>query len=282
MATQSGGQAAAQSGVVYDTNDAVVQSFFSNPILGTINLDTEQQVRPGIDTYTTSTGATVTMVGSGFTDPVLQLQNSGPQPPVVGGEGAAPSNAIWGQVIVGTNTDTTLAGSGGANNVFITDAAFHNVKGAGGDDVVQSAGTGGGNFYGGAGKDLLISGGGKTLLDGGAGNDTLIGGSGADRLSGGTGNDLLVAGTGDEVLTGGLGRDTFVFGQHETGTPYQDHITDFHKGDVLDLSARAGQFNLVQTGKDAVFQFSNGDQIILHNVKVSKLHDDGDDGIFSL
>lgn len=300
MSTQSGGQAAANSGVVYDTNNATVQSFFSNPVLGQVNLQTADPVTTGVTTYTTSTGAVVTMVGDDFVGSSLRVPSTD-QTPVVGA-GAANGGVGWGQVVVGTNTNTEIVGSNGENNIFITDAAFHVVKAGGGSDTIQSAGTGGGAFYGANGNDNLIAGGGTVLLDGGNGadrlvagtganrllggngNDTLVGGEGTAVMKGGSGNDDLIAGSGNNIMTGGSGKDDFVFGQHSTsgGVPYLDHITDFHKGDTLDLSARVGQFQIVQSGKDALVNFSNGDQIILHNVKASKLHDQNDDGIFSI
>jgi Ca2+-binding RTX toxin-like protein len=72
---------------------------------------------------------------------------------------------------------------------------------------------------GGSGNDLLVGGGGRSLILGGSGNDSLygnagddvlLGGSGNDDLMGGTGNDVLVGGTGNDNLCGGLGRDLII------------------------------------------------------------------------
>ncbi len=62
--------------------------------------------------------------------------------------------------------------------------------------------------------------------------DTLIGGAGANSLNGGKGADSL---------TGGAGKDIFVFDTIETG----DVITDFTKGDKIDLTALDVRFKFV-------------------------------------
>ncbi len=62
--------------------------------------------------------------------------------------------------------------------------------------------------------------------------DTLIGGANANKLNGGKGADSL---------TGGTGKDTFVFDTIETG----DVITDFAKGDKIDLTALDVKFKFV-------------------------------------
>jgi len=63
-------------------------------------------------------------------------------------------------------------------------------------------------------------------------NETITGGLGNDSISGGTGNDKLVSDAGADTLSGGLGSDSFVF----TGVSTDDKITDFNKGDKIDLS----------------------------------------------
>ncbi len=65
-------------------------------------------------------------------------------------------------------------------------------------------------------------------------NDVLIGGANANSLNGGTGAD---------TLTGGLGKDVFVFDTIETG----DVVTDFTKGDKIDLSTLDTKFNFVSS-----------------------------------
>ena len=76
------------------------------------------------------------------------------------------------------------------------------------------------------------------VINGLGGNDTLIGLAGNDTLDGGAGKDTLNGGGGTDTLTGGLGFDKFQFTVVGDSTPSApDIITDFGKGDVIDLSA---------------------------------------------
>ena len=140
----------------------------------------------------------------------------------------------------------------------VDDLAFHphaewrlqlgfRLDGTGGGDVLTGD-SGRDALYGRAGADLLIGGAGRDLLDGGAGNDrlrggvgndALRGGGGNDRLAGGGGGDRLDGGTGKDVLTGGAGADTFLFRSFKDSTPgrNRDVVTDFTRGDRIDLSA---------------------------------------------
>jgi Ca2+-binding RTX toxin-like protein len=60
-------------------------------------------------------------------------------------------------------------------------------------------------LHGGSNDDVLIAGGGPTLLDGGDGDDSLVGGKGNDTFDGGAGNDTLTGGKKDDILDGGPG-----------------------------------------------------------------------------
>jgi Ca2+-binding RTX toxin-like protein len=89
--------------------------------------------------------------------------------------------------------------------------------------------------------------------------------------------NILNGGTGDDVLNGGGGDDTFLF---LPGTG-RDVVSDFVAGgteDRVDLTAYAGTgvtYTLTQTGADAVFNFSNGDQIVLVGVNSATLVQSG-------
>lgn len=77
-------------------------------------------------------------------------------------------------------------------------------------------------------------------LDGGAGEDRLSGGKGKDDLDGGVGDDILEGGAGKDFLSGGAGRDKFVFKtllDSKVTASGRDVITDFQRGDKIDLSA---------------------------------------------
>lgn len=68
------------------------------------------------------------------------------------------------------------------------------------------------------------------------GNDKdnfIWGGKGDDVISGGKGDDVLIGQWGNDTLTGGAGNDRFVF--NDAKLMGWDTITDFQKGDVIDL-----------------------------------------------
>ncbi len=82
-------------------------------------------------------------------------------------------------------------------------------------------------LYGGEGNDFIDGGAGNDILLGDQGNDNLFGGAGNDRLRGGKGNDVLNGGHDADTLTGGAGKDVFQFNLKESG---RDTVTDFTKG----------------------------------------------------
>ena len=102
--------------------------------------------------------------------------------------------------------------------------------------------------------NLLIGNDGNNVLNGMAGADTIQGGGGNDRLFGGGSADVLFGGKGKDTLTGGVGEDIFVFQSGDTGTANtsRDIITDFEKGDRIDL--RAYDAN-IETLRDDAFTF---------------------------
>ena len=139
-----------------------------------------------------------------------------------------------------------LFGNGG-NDSLNGGTGNDHLDGGTGRDVLRG-GAGKDTLLGGAGNDLLDGGAGRDLLRGGAGKDTLVGGAGDDRLFGNAGNDLLnggagkdalEGGAGKDVLTGGAGADTFLFRSFKDSTPgrNRDVVTDFTRGDRIDLSA---------------------------------------------
>ena len=65
---------------------------------------------------------------------------------------------------------------------------------------------------------------------------TITGTDSADTLVGMSGKDTITGGAGADSLTGGAGNDTFVFKSlTESTVSASDHITDFSKGDKIDL-----------------------------------------------
>lgn len=195
----------------------------------------------------------------------------------------------------GNNQTNRLAGGNGDDRL----------DGVGGDDTL-SGGMGGDILNGGDGIDTadysnsaagvtvsLLTGnaiGGEAAGDlfssienlmGSAFSDFLKGDSGANALRGGAGDDRLEGYGGNDYLVGGIGNDRFVFGSN-TGV---DVIWDFMAGagtdDVIDFSRNpsASTFEFVlahatQVGSDTLIDLGGGDQILLHDVTRSALHQD--------
>lgn len=245
-----------------------------------------ESIRDGSVTYTdNSTGTLVTIVGEEFQKPVFKISDL--------------NQGRTDDILIGTGTNTTVIGSTGGNKITITDDSSNTIRGRDGDDVITNLGSGGGVFRGGAGsdtitggsgsetirggdgRDVLMGGGGSDTLYGGQGDDAIAGGEGNDFMYGGAGADVLTGGAGNDAMTGGAGRDTFVFGSEQTGV---DVITDFHKGDTLNLLGKqdAGIGHTVtQVGSNTVLTFTDGSTVVLEKVDSTKLHEDPDhDGYF--
>lgn len=102
-------------------------------------------------------------------------------------------------------------------------AAYNRVSGGAGNDVLRSGGTGA-TLDGGTGADLLVGGQGGDTLFGGNDNDVLNGGLGADTLNGGDGNDVLHSNSGaddgGDQLDGGGGTDSAIVGRQYATTAF--------------------------------------------------------------
>jgi Ca2+-binding RTX toxin-like protein len=68
------------------------------------------------------------------------------------------------------------------------------------------------HFYGGAGNDYLVGGGGRDVLDGGTGNDTIIGTAARNLIFAGHGNDDVTDGDGSSTIHTGPGRNRINLG----------------------------------------------------------------------
>jgi len=153
--------------------------------------------------------------------------------------------------------------------------SIENLKGSDHDD----------RLTGDMGDNYLAGGKGDDRLSGGLGDDTLVGGAGNDRLFGGAGDDVLSGGAGDDRLTGGRGSDVFVFSQGDG----RDTITDFEAkrgwfGDLgrdvlrldidgVDTAEDALSF-ASQQGRNVVFDFGDGDALVLQHTRLAALQDD--------
>ncbi|QTS88988.1 hypothetical protein JLK41_00925 [Ectopseudomonas khazarica] len=132
---------------------------------------------------------------------------------------------LGGQVLVGNNSQETLAGTAGHDFLLGKD----------GNDRLKAN----------AGDDMLSGGQGNDALYGGSGNDLLLGGEGNDNLNGDTGNDILDGGVGNDALSGASGSDTYRFSRgwgqdtinnYDRGTNKIDAILfaeDISPGDIL-------------------------------------------------
>jgi Ca2+-binding RTX toxin-like protein len=122
---------------------------------------------------------------------------------------------------VGTALDDMLLGDD-ANDLLYGLAGNDEIAAGGEDDFVKA----------GAGDDTVTA---------GSGDDVVVGGDGNDQIDGGSGNDILVGGADNDILVGDSGADTLVWrdgDQGEPGSPAEDVVLDFNRGDgdVLDLA----------------------------------------------
>jgi len=183
-------------------------------------------------------------------------------------------------ILYGYDGNDTLTGGSGNDTIYSGNGNSLINGGSGNDYIVQNgnnpgASVGGATSHdtisGGAGNDTIIAGYGHSLLVGGSGNDYIYAGGGANTLEGGSGNDTLVAGGGPDVLSGGSGDNVFKFesiydsyahGKQTTDShgavlmPFQDIITDFHHGDIIDTTGTGilnfGQLTITHTTMDNV------------------------------
>lgn len=107
-----------------------------------------------------------------------------------------------GHLIVGTNTDDTVA---------ITDGDTDEISlwGANGDDNLTT-GSGVQYIWGGNGNDIVDSGSGNDTIWGDDGDDIIYAGDGDDTVYGGAGDDIIYATNGADFEDGGEGNDTMV------------------------------------------------------------------------
>ena len=180
-------------------------------------------------------------------------------------------------LMVGAAGDDILSGGRGNDEL----------SGEHGDDYLYGE-RGNDRIYGDRGSDYLDGGRGNDSLWGGADTDYLIGGRGDDQLSGGQGDDYLSGGRGDDTLIGGAGNDHLWGGKDndtsvfETGSG-KDVIIDFDTGskrgveDLIDFNIDgfddfASLMSVAsQVGGDVLFDFGNGDSLILQNVDMDGL-----------
>jgi Ca2+-binding RTX toxin-like protein len=137
----------------------------------------------------------------------------------------------------GAGTDSMTGGTG--DDVYVVDAAGDKVvelPNAGTDRVDASiAYTLPANV-----ENLTVTGSAALAGTGNGLANRIVGNAGKNVLKGLGGNDVLTGGGGADKLSGGSGTDTFVYQKttdSRAGKSRRDTVTDFAKGDKIDLSA---------------------------------------------
>ena len=212
----------------------------------------------GNDTLVGGEGADVMNGGSG--NDIYYVDNVGDVVQEASFSGASVASMQWGDSGGIDEVRTTLSSYTLSDSNAV---GFLNYKG----NIENLTFTGTGSFTGhGNGLDNVIT--------GGAGNDKLFGGAGDDSLFGGAGKDVLTGGTGADKLTGGTGADRFVFALGDNGTTAAtaDHVTDFEKGDTLDVSSFVASHSTIEASRDfggdiaKALAFANAELAAGHNV----------------
>lgn len=127
------------------------------------------------------------------------------------------------------------------------------------------------------GSDALSGLGGNDTLWGGAGHDRLFGGTGADRLMGEAGNDVLDGQAGTDILDGGLGQDQLIFrrgGDADTIRGFADDVDTLRLLGLGVSTVTQAMARAVQLGTQVVFDFGQGDRLVVEDMTLAALRDD--------
>jgi len=130
-----------------------------------------------------------------------------------------------------------------------------------GDDVLRAISVSDSSrhyFYGGAGNDRLVGGGGRDVLEGGTGDDVIIGTAGRNRIHAGHGNDEVVDGAGSSVVHTGPGRNRIALGDGNdtlhAGTGI--NLVDPGSGSVVFVLAYGGVTHVSQWAAEQVYDLT--------------------------
>lgn len=214
-------------------------TFVDNAVAGADSIDGGEgddliDGQGGADTITGGAGAD-TLQGGAEDDTFVMTDGYGADS-IVGGEAGTDFDLIDNAALTSGVDIAFSADEAGTQSNGGDAASFEEIEAitltAFDDTVDAGATTGGVDFDGLAGADMLT---------GGAGIDTLSGGDGADTLDGGAGADLLSGGADQDTfrLTDGFGADIIAGG--ETGTDF----------DILDHSLLSTSVSVVYAGEEA-------------------------------
>jgi Ca2+-binding RTX toxin-like protein len=174
--------------------------------------------------------------------------------------------------LYGGQHDDTLNGNAGNDTL----------SGQSGDDLLLGV-AGNDKLLGGAGNDTLKGGGGDDRLVGSTGNDKLVGNNGNDTLLGDADRDVLIGGAGIDVLNGGTGNDKLkgnggadilvfeIGGGKDRIKRFQDGLDRVDLTDFGFANAAAAKAFASNVAGDAVFDFGNGDILIIEDTLLSQL-----------
>ncbi len=167
-------------------------------------------------------------------------------------------------------------GTDGNDRLFGNLFQQNSIFGGDGDDIV----------FGGFLDDSIAGGLGADILFGLGGDDTIHGNSGDDAIFGGGGDDRIYGGKGDDLLRGGSGSDTFFFKEGDGSDTVMDLQTGYSgffisiAGDniELDIDGVESFEDLMsyadQIGTRSVFDFGDGDVLILSATRLAALDQD--------
>ena len=205
----------------------------------------------------------------------------------------------------GTGNDMLYGGSGhddvnggdGADNI-IGSSGRDDLRGNSGNDVIEGGseadelrghagedrlwGNDGGDYISGGGdNDWLYGGGSRDFMYGGQNNDRIAGEDGSDRLYGQSGDDYLIGGADTDWLYGGTGEDRFLFGENfdkDLVRDFENNVDTILINDNLWSGTKSAQDVIdeyaIRDGADVVFDFGNGDILIVENTNFSALSND--------
>ncbi|MBT9312433.1 calcium-binding protein [Leptothoe kymatousa] len=162
------------------------------------------------------------------------------------------------------------------------------INGQGGDDVLTVGDLAGSDvkkvvFSGGAGNDVLDARESSTTIEalGGDGHDLLQGGAAEDTFFAGAGDDIVVGQRGNDTADLGYGDDRFIWNNGD-GSDFINGGDGFDVTQVNGADGPGDEFDLSQTGGQAIFNRLNLGLFTLTNESIEQFEINGQGGADSL